>query len=103
MIFEWYALYEQIYGRKAQIAFAVAWDIGDGILAQLDEEILPPSPSEDPGYELIHEALLATEKGIPAEQLDAALQTFYDALPAVQAGFILFRASVMPDQPPDEA
>jgi hypothetical protein len=97
VVYDWYALYEQVFGYPAKMLFEDAWDIGDDIMSRLDYTLVPSEKS--PAYELIHEALSAAAKGIPPDDLESGLQTFFDAMPCVEAGLVLFRASVMPAQP----
>jgi hypothetical protein len=101
VISDWFALYERVYGAPARTSFHTAWEIGDEIVTRLNDELLPSSG--DPSYELIHEALLATEKGITRNQIDSALDSFYQAMPCVEAAFVLFHASILPAIPESEA
>jgi len=93
VVCDWYALYESIYEKPAQIPFAEAWEVAEYLLERL--ETVPQEWEQEVSYELIQRVLLATEQGWSLDQMPEAVDQFCLALPAYDAAFALLNMSFM--------
>lgn len=92
---DWFAVYEHAYGSPATTSFDEAWDLADHVMNELDG--VTWEPNADHTYALVHEVLLAREKGAETDCIDRALTAFCDALPSDEAGFALLRMELKPE------
>jgi hypothetical protein len=84
---DWFAIYEQAYLSPPSMSFDEAWVLADDVVGQLEE--ITWNPNEDHTYTLVHQILLAHEKGAGKDCIDRALTLFSDAMPSDEAGFAL--------------
>jgi hypothetical protein len=95
---DWFALRERIYGSSPNISFEGAWGVADHVLDRVEHHPQPPGRSVL--YALIHSVLQAGASGARPDRLRRGLETYCRALPAHEAGLILFESIC--DGPPDE-
>ena len=95
-VMEWFALFETAYQRPSRITFESAWKTADFVFEHIAQ--LPRRWSLPIDYTFIHTVLTAIEKGATPAQLRAGLAEFCKALPADEAGLILFESICAVDQ-----
>jgi hypothetical protein len=91
---EWFALWEACYGRPSRFSFEQAWLTADYVADELDG--LPQRPGSFVDYTFIHLVLTFAEKGATPAQLRGGVAAFCQALPAEEAGYILFESMCAP-------
>lgn len=84
---DWFAIYQQAYGSHPSTSFDESWVLADHVVNELEE--ITWNPDADHTYALVHEVLLAHEKGAGRDCINRALTLFCDALPSDEAGFAL--------------
>jgi hypothetical protein len=90
VVSEWFPIYSACYEPPVRVDFDRALAVADHVLQRL---ALYPEPSSGPvGYPLVHAVLSAGERGAGSQQLHDGLNAFFNALPAAEAGFILFES-----------